>query len=221
MGHSLVLKIRPKPHVEEALQPPATNAFDLCASPFIDESELWLDALLILHSWLHKRFKGRTYFGDYEMAKALDVHRVIADAWLAGLVRAGLASHVIVGLRNGNEANATTLKGKPAVKDPRVVVPEELESYDPWTNRDYDEELPDALYADLYIDKYFEVCSNEYFLIERKLRTRGSHYFEVVSVSEHPRYANQGSRSTTPAPESWKDIIEALATGEKTNRRNR
>lgn len=211
----MALPIRP-------LQAPIT--ITLCATPFIG-TELWQDGITAFHSWLWQTF-GEVNTGDYQVARELDVHRLIADEWLKGLLVAKLIEERIfhVGPVSGgdNEAPGFEIIAPTKRIKAEIVVPDELKAYDPWTNREYDDEIDGALHADMFIDKFFLVSCNEHFLIERKIRIRSNgRLFVPVEHKDMPRYAENPLAPGQAAPARWQAVIDDKASGEAVIRRRK
>ena len=198
------------------IRPPVqVSALDLAASPYIG-SNLWEEGAELFHNWMFDYFSPKDVFPDFQLAIALDVHRIIADEWLCAL-------HF-----SGRIIDVTDWKGDIYVSSFRVKAPSkriksvkikvgDLRNYDPWVDRMYDADLPNARFPDYFIDKYYDVFINEHFLAYGKMRKRpNGKTFQPLDMSEHPRHAENSPKTQRhlfgePPPDSWRDLIDTTA----------
>lgn len=206
----MVLPVKPKPRV----QVPAQD-LEFSASPYIG-NELWSDGLSMMHEWMASYFEVGDVFADYVFAKELKVHRCIADLWLACLKGAGHIEAVPIERGHNREIYAPGFIVCPATgRAVNLKVPKELREFDPWEDRSLDNEVPDAKFADYYIDKYFDIFVNEYYFYTGYFRKRDNgKTFQPIDHAEHPRHATKTGQahgiSQAPAPIEWRPIIERL-----------
>lgn len=220
------LKIKP---------PPRRETLSFCATPFLDDdpNQLWDEGIRLFHNWMLDHFEPGKLYGDFEVAEKLNVHRVIADEWLMGMLRSGRLFDRLhfIGLRyteDAPEAHGFILTGIP-VGEARSRVHVDTVSvvlYDPWTMRDFDASVPNAKHADAYIDKYYMIDTNEHFIFRKKpLILNSGHLFVPVSLKGRPRYEDTAEakivRAGEAPPASWRDRVEFAARGETTFRRKR
>jgi hypothetical protein len=188
----------------------------LAATPYLDDGKYWDEGLDFFHSALALKFGPSQLYGDFEIAQHLGVHRVISDEWLTGLVRTGRAKAVIkpISTAIADPATATgfILKPHPG-KWGAIDVPIELQKYDPWFDRDYDNEVDGARMPDLYIDKFFMVAVDEHYIFRRKTRLRpNGRTFTPLSHDELPRYENPAQTrhyEKLAPPDTWQAVIES------------
>lgn len=202
----MALKIRP-------LIAPA-KVLELAPTPYVSNRK-WVPELALFHSWALMQF-GIEVTLDFLLAQKLNIHRIIADEWIAGLVYSGRAKQhrISVGSELDNEICAFELL--PAAKQAVRMDASSVIVYDPWLHRDYDNLIGAARYPDLYIDKFYDIFVNEHYALFRKPRVRedGS-TFMPISLNEHPRYVD---RQTTEAfkdktpPEEWRWRIDSFVS---------
>lgn len=199
------------------IKPPVqVPALEMSASPYIG-TKLWTEGLDLMHHWMAGYFEVGDEFPDFTFAQTLKVHRAIADIWLGGLLKVGhIISHEFRVGRN-NEVYAPGFVVTPTlkkVKDVNLKVGD-LVNYDPWVDRDLDNELPDAKYADFYIDKYYDVFVNEHYIALNTLRRRpDGKVFQPLDLTEHPRFASiieTKKFKNSPPPIEWRKLIDELA----------
>ena len=191
-------------------------ALEMTPSPY-DGIRLLTDKLTLMHHWMAGYWEVGDAFPDFTFAEALKVHRVIADSWLAGLKKAGHISSYAFSRGNNTEVFAPGFVINPIngpVKEVNLRMGD-LQLYDPWVDRKFDHDLPDAIYPDFYIDKYFDVFINEYYLAYGYLRKRpNGKIFQPLDLTEHPRHADIAETkriSGTVAKEEWRQLIDDLA----------
>lgn len=170
-------------------------------------------SLPLLHQWLLQKFKADTPYGDFQLAAVMDVHRAIGDWLVIRLIEHNLARPYMF-CNSDQEAHGFVLN--PMKYSGSVMIKwGDLQTYNPWVDRHYDDVWAAFRYADLYVDKYYDVMVNEFYIVHRKLRKRpdGS-IFEPLSVGEHPRYASKTAKSKaiTIPPFEWKALIEGACT---------
>jgi len=207
----MALKIHP-------LQVPApSNELTFCSHPFLSATELWEEGINLFHHWALHHFEAGKIYGTFELAEKLNVHRLISDDWWRGLLYSGSSgifkhtelratAHLIT--YGANEAHGFSLKPVKKLIDVEFDLAG-LDEYDPWVDRTLDEEIPDAIYADLVIDKFYSVLDNEYFVVKHKSRVRDNGtVFVPLEMSEHPRYADDPPK-TGMFEERWQASIES------------
>lgn len=198
------------------LQAPAK--FELAPSPLID-GKPWTEGLDYFYCWLCQNFGEDEIFPDFELAQKLNVHRVIADEWLVELGRQGYIEHHI--RRMSQVADCPAAYGfsrlAPSINIKVALNASSLVGYDPWTDRSLDEEIADAVQADSYIDKFFDLFNDEFYIFNRVQRMRSNRKrFQALSLTEHPRYADPATKrrfENSPPPQEWRQAIEAAANG--------
>ena len=223
------LKILPKPRTRS----PEPTELQFCLSPFLDGSpnELWEEGAYLFHCWMLDRFNVGAEYGCFEVAEALAVHRIVSDEWLSGLVRSGRLVETRRGIGPAHEPTYEAYGFRMSPLKPgeaRVTVDIDFgdtRDYDPWTNRQHDM-IDGARQCDLYVDNYYEVLNNEYYIFRRKpLVLVAGYEFVPVMLKDHPRYANtpeaQAVRSGDPPPIGWRDRVATAARGDRTFRRKR
>jgi hypothetical protein len=199
------------------LPKPRSAVLTFAASPYLAGNNYWEEGLDLLHRSLASRFVPGDVYGDFELAQHLDVHRVLADEWILALSRTGRAKSVIKPISTAivDPAVATGFALKPATGKPITIdIPSDLRSYDPWVDRQFDDEIDGARMPDLYVDKFFMVTVDEHYIFRRKTRKRpNGHTFVPLNCSELPRYENPAQTrryEKCPAPDTWQAAIETL-----------
>jgi hypothetical protein len=203
-----------------AIRPLAPSKIILAATPYLsDTKEYWIEGLELFHRALTLKFVPGKLYGDFEVAEFLDVHRIIATEWMIGLVRCGLAEGIVkpisASLVDPDAAEGFILK--PVRAAPLSIdVPDDLQNYNPWTNRELDLEVSDALMPDLFIDKYYLTSVDEHFIFRRKRRQReNGALFTPVPQTAMPRYENPAEtrkyEGKSP-PCDWQAIIDKAAS---------
>lgn len=207
----MTLPIRPRP-VQVPAQP-----FEFCASPYVGK-DLWEDGLDMFHNWMAQNFKIGAVFPDYMVAESLDVHRAISDIWLCALWTTGRARTAVIARGRELMTNAFILELPATSQKIDITIPQELIDFDPWEDRSLDEEVPDCMYADQYIDKFFIHHMNEYFYYTGKMRRRSrGRTFCPADFAEHPRNVATHDPKThrdknAPAPIEWREILDRLCS---------
>jgi len=193
------------------------RAFELTPTPRTGHNH-WHDNLELFYHWALVRFSTDKVVYDFQVAEKLDVHRIIADEWIAGLVHSCRAVQHSVRLGGELDNEIAAFQLLPSTKRMAVNINvDEVKSYDPWLHRNYDQILDAARYPDLYIDKYYDVFVNEYYPVYRKARIRpdGS-TFVPLTMAEHPRYADNTTTKEYEnkiPPEDWRYRIDTYASG--------
>jgi hypothetical protein len=201
------------------------QTFDMCPSPWIDEAEgeIWEDGVRLFHRWLWHKF-GERYFYGHEVAEHLDVHREITDHWLNVVKSYELIDVEFIDIipknRTGeHEMLCYIVRETPEEGGAQPIVADELRDFDPWVDRSYDAEIPNLLWPDLTIDKYYDITFDEVKATTGKARRRHTHYpFMPVPCTELPRYASAKTWGDTrradrslPDPK-WQAAIENAIT---------
>lgn len=196
---------------------PAARSITLSASPYIG-NEFWQEGLEIFHAAICGVCIAppETVFSDYGIAAHFDVHRCISDLWLSALRQAGYIEHVSKKMSaivaECDEASGFRLL-KLSKFPGKVIVPDELRDFDPWDDRSLDGDVPDAMFADEYIDKFFDIRVDEFYIFNRKTRRRpNGHLFQPVK--ELPRYAAPHilTHNTYPADPLWRKVLDKAAS---------
>lgn len=194
------------------VQAPA-QTLEFSASPFVD-TELWREGINLMHHWMVGYFEVNQAFPDFVFAETLKVHRAIADEWLIGLKQAGCISsyEFVRGTNTSIFAPGFIVHPIDGPVHNIELNMGDLQEYDPWVDRTLDKEVPDAVFPDYFVDKYFDVFINEYFLALGYLRKRpNGKTFQPLSVDDHPRHATTKKVSIDPPPEEWRRLIDDLA----------
>lgn len=205
------------------LPKPGSVGLTFCPTPYTGANvqlDLWTEGLELFHCWACHQFEIGKIYGDFQLAEAMDVHRCIADTWVASLVALGLAtSHMVPLVPRNPESDEVFAFALQPPKVPRAVNIDwgGLQDFDPWMDRSLDMEVPDARFPDMFVDKYYHATVNEYFAIMRKTRTRpNNRAFEPIRISDHPRYAakvpSQEHHHNKPPPIEWRRLIDELAS---------
>jgi hypothetical protein len=208
-----------------AVQVPASDReLTFCPTPFVGPNlrvDLWEEGLVLFHCWAATQFKPGVVYGDFQMAEAMDVHRCLADPWIESLVSIGFAETELVKISpfvpDSDEVHAFRLKPPKQQLTVRVDFGA-YTGFDPWDDRELDNEVPDARFADMFIDKYYRVTINEHFAIIRRARSRPNGLtFEPILIGDHPRYAAENAAKAhpfnKPPPREWRSLIDTLASG--------
>jgi hypothetical protein len=213
-----MLRQVPKPQ----LQVPAK--FELTATPY-NGAVVSQEKLKLFHGWLAGQFTPEEFYPDYMVAEKLDVHRVISDTWLMALYHFGrLIISMTKKIGNSDDGPSVSMF---AVTPADFVVAScdasSLRSYDPWTDRSLDRELQ-ADHPDEYIDKYFELFTNEAYVYTHKPRIRpNGTYFTPMDRGDHPRFSVEGISAIRAnkglPPREWRELIDTLASGDKAGKR--
>lgn len=197
--------------IKPRVQIPAQD-FEFSASPYIGD-KLWLDGLEMLHQWMAGYFEVGDAFADYCLAEALGVHRCISDLWLACMRGQGMVElHEFY--KGNKEIYAPGFILIPVAKPINInlKVSNELKNFDPWVDRTLDAEVPDAVYADYIVDKYFDVFLNEFFFYTGHMRKRpNGKTFQPLDLTEHPRHANVKTPSDKAPDPEWRELIDDLS----------
>jgi len=126
--------------------------------------------LRLLCHWLVKHFGPSHELRPYELAQALDVHRVIANPWFCGLKEKGYL------IRRLARDAMSPVRLKAVTEDVQVslVVPDDLRDFNPWRDTwpyaayvsnpfsmypGYEANSP--CYPEMFIDKYYRVDKDE------------------------------------------------------------
>lgn len=197
----------------------------LDATPFLGKSdELWDEGLKLIHHWMVANFTYGKVYGDFEFAQALGVHRIIGDEWLAGLAaqkRIKSYSAYIGDPRMGGNNEAPAFMMMTPLEPPGKVKLDisKVCKYDPWVDRQFDDDVDAARFPDLYIDKYFEVMLNEYYVLKRNQRVRpNGHYVNPLDFAEHPRYADPKAKKDRPFDIKWREVISERVNGSRSRK---
>jgi hypothetical protein len=141
-----------------------------------DPSVIWREAVHGLFAHLCRYFEPDKTYGEFEVAQRLDVHRIIADEWLTAMVRLELIEPIPVKHRVDPFMQCLAFripKAQHVGKKIRVEIEYgDLREYDPWTDRQYDDQLVEAHWPERYCDKYFNAHHHEYYLITGRSRKR-------------------------------------------------
>ena len=193
------------------IRPVQASALDLSVTPYVGTT-LWKEGVHLFHAWVCQTFT-KTPVPDFVVAETLDVHRTIADIWIMGMHELGLVDDYCFW---SGDIHVSAFNIKERVKAKVSINVGELRDYDPWEHRDFDKDLPDARFPDYFIDKYYDVFINEYFLVYRKMRKRpNGKFFQPLDLTEHPRYAENSAKAnrdhTRQADPEWRDLIDTTA----------
>lgn len=189
--------------------------FTFCPTPWVDEpnAEMWEDGIGYFHRYLWTQFK-EDYFYAYEVAKRMNVHRILVDEWLLytkayGLIDLEFTSIAIKNQSGEHEMHTYILREYPDEGCAPIVSPE-LKAFDPWSDRTYDGDLPNLQFADHVIDKFYDISFDEVLATTSKRRRRpdGS-LFVPVPYDKLPR--NKYRMDVLVQPE-WREKLEALAS---------
>jgi hypothetical protein len=135
------------------------------------------------YSWLYQHFQDKKFM-VYEVAKALDVHRLVAMEWLNALDE--IAPSAV------NFVTGGFLVKKPRELLPIIVV--KKDEYDPWTNREYDDCIKSLwmpYFIDEIVDKYYYLYEDEVLENTGKRRQYpdGSYFVPPINArytDDHP-----------------------------------
>ena len=212
----MALRIIPRP---ANVQPSAR--LQLPPSPFVPGATGRFrrkhDMLRELLTWMTGHFKPGTIYGEFEIARAMNVHRVIVNEWLSGLVECGyIVSEVIKNDLLDLQVLAVYIPADKHKehKRPSSLSFTNLQDFDPWTDRSLDGVVHDAYRPQDYVDKFYYSMHHEYYLVKKQQRVRPNQHMFIPYRSGVFETWKQNGREAPPL--SVKDELDKLVSGGRT-----